>query len=57
MTLSCTCFFASTIILSTKSQNLQSRCSYLEKSAVELGYANHNPTNGVWQWKESVESK
>jgi hypothetical protein len=24
---------------------------YLQKQAIELNYANYNPTNGVWQWK------
>jgi hypothetical protein len=23
----------------------------MEKQIVEKGYAFHNPTNGVWQWK------
>lgn len=25
----------------------------LHKEAIQRGYAIHNPTNGVWQWKEA----
>ena len=24
----------------------------LREEAIELGYANYNPTNGIWQWKK-----
>lgn len=24
-----------------------------QKEAIARGYASYNPTNGVWQWKES----
>lgn len=25
----------------------------LKTEAIQRGYAEHNPTNGVWQWKEA----
>ena len=34
------------LALITKSENIE-----LKRQAIQLGVAEHNPTNGVWQWK------
>lgn len=32
-------------------QGMITQESYYQKEAIDRGYANYNPTNGVWQWK------
>ncbi len=27
----------------------------LKRQAIDKGFAHHNPTNDVWQWKENVK--
>lgn len=49
-----TCFVAMTVIAVILnfvylSKNIQ--IETLKKEAVILGFAEHNQTNGVWQWK------